>query len=56
MVRAARLHLEQVQLGHDDGISVVVSGDIRGGDLVAMNVGQAAPDGEAVQPVRMQGK
>jgi membrane fusion protein, multidrug efflux system len=56
VVRTNRLHLEEVQLGHDDGISVVVSGDIHDGDLVAMNVGQSAPDGEAVQPVRMAGK
>jgi membrane fusion protein, multidrug efflux system len=56
VVRTNRLHLEEVQLGHDDGISVVVSGDIHDGDLVAMNVGQSAPDGETVQPVRMAGK
>ena len=56
VVRTNQLHLEEVQLGHDDGISVVVSGGIHDGDLVAMNVGQAAPDGETVQPVRMVGK
>jgi membrane fusion protein, multidrug efflux system len=52
VVRANRLHLEEIKLGHDDGISVVVSGDIHDGDLVAMNVGQSASDGETVQPVR----
>jgi membrane fusion protein, multidrug efflux system len=52
LVRAHRLHLAEVQLGHDNGIDVVVSGDIRKGDLVAMNVGQAASDGEVVQPVQ----
>ena len=56
VVRSNQLHLEEVQLGHDDGISVAVSGDLHDGDLVAMNVGQAALDGETVQPVRMAGK
>jgi len=50
--RENRLHLAEVDLGHDDGIDVVVSGDVRDGDLVAMSVGQAVSDGEAVQPVR----
>lgn len=56
VVRANRLHLAEVQLGHDNGIDVVVSGDIRKGDLVAMNVGQAASDGEAVQPVEQSAR
>jgi len=30
---------------------VEVSGDLRQGELVAMNVGRAARDGESVQPV-----
>jgi RND family efflux transporter MFP subunit len=51
MVRDNRLHLAEVRLGHDDGISVVVAGDVHQGDLVAMNVGQAASDGEPVQPI-----
>src|SRR5216683_4987036 len=52
IVRVNRLHLAAVHLGHDNGIDVVVSGDVRDGDLVAMSVGQAVSDGEAVQPVR----
>jgi RND family efflux transporter MFP subunit len=52
IVRENRLHLAAVHLGHDNGIDVVVSGDVRDGDLVAMSVGQAVSDGEAVQPVR----
>jgi membrane fusion protein, multidrug efflux system len=52
VVRANRLHLAEVHLGHDNGMSVVVSGDIHDGDLVAMNVGQSASDGETVQPVQ----
>jgi multidrug efflux pump subunit AcrA (membrane-fusion protein) len=51
VVRDNRLHLAQVHLGYDDGIDVVVSGDVHDGDLVAMSVGQAVSDGEPVQPV-----
>ena len=51
IVRDNRLHLAEVQLGHDNGVDVVVSGDVRDGDLVAMSVGQAVDDGEPVQPV-----
>ena len=51
IVRDNRLHLADVHLGHDNGIDVVVSGDVHDGDLVAMSVGQAVSDGEPVQPV-----
>jgi RND family efflux transporter MFP subunit len=51
IVRENRLHLAEVHLGHDNGIDVVVSGDVHDGDLVAMSVGQAVRDGEPVQPV-----
>jgi membrane fusion protein, multidrug efflux system len=52
VVRDDRLHLAEVHLGHDNGIDVVVSGDVHDGDLVAMSVGQAVSDGAPVQPVR----
>ena len=51
IVRENRLHLADVHLGYDNGIDVVVSGDVRNGDLVAMSIGQAVDDGEPVQPV-----
>jgi RND family efflux transporter MFP subunit len=51
IVRNNRLHLAEVHLGHDNGVEVVVSGDVHDGDLVAMSVGQAVSDGEPVQPV-----
>src|SRR5580704_118351 len=51
IVRENRLHLAEVHLGHDNGIDVVVSGDVHDGDFVAMSVGQAVSDGEPVQPV-----
>jgi RND family efflux transporter MFP subunit len=52
IVRENRLHLAEVHLGHDNGVEVVVAGDVHNGDLVAMSVGQAVSDGELVQPVR----
>jgi RND family efflux transporter MFP subunit len=52
VVRANRLHLVEVGLGFDNGVSVEISsGDVSDDDLVALNVGQAARDGQAVQPV-----
>jgi len=51
VVRNSRLNLVEVTLGHDSGYVVEVTGDLRPGELVAMNVGQAARDGEPVQPV-----
>ncbi len=54
VVRDNRLHLAEVRLGHDNGISVVVSGDVRKGDMVAMNLGQAASVGEVVRPVQQK--
>ena len=38
IVRNNRLHPAEVSLGHDNGIDVVVSGDVHDGDLVAMSV------------------
>jgi membrane fusion protein (multidrug efflux system) len=52
VVRDSRLHLIGVRLGRDDGYHVEISGDVHAGDLIAMNVGQAARDGEQVQIVR----
>ena len=51
VVRNDRLKLVEVTLGHDDGYTVEVSGDLRAGELIAVNVGEAARDGEPVQPV-----
>jgi membrane fusion protein (multidrug efflux system) len=52
IVRNDRLTLIAVNLGRDDGYTVEVSGEnLRPGDLVAMNVGEAAHNGESVQPV-----
>jgi RND family efflux transporter MFP subunit len=53
VVRANRLHLVEVGLGFDNGVSVEISsGDVSDDDLVALNVGQAARNGQAVRPVQ----
>ncbi len=51
VVRGSRLHLVPVTLGYDNGQTVVVEGEVHRDDLVALNVGQAAEDGEVVHPV-----
>jgi len=51
VVRNNHLKLIEVTLGHDDGYTVEVSGDLRAGEQIAVNVGEAARDGEPVQPV-----
>jgi membrane fusion protein, multidrug efflux system len=57
VVRDNHLKMVEVALGHDNGYQLEVSGDLRPGEMVALNVGQAARDGEPVQPVEAsQGK
>jgi membrane fusion protein (multidrug efflux system) len=51
LVRDGRLHLAEVALGYDDGRMVEVTSGVAPDDLIAVNVGQAARDGEPVQPV-----
>jgi membrane fusion protein (multidrug efflux system) len=52
VVHGNRLHLAPVGLGYDDGINVQITRGVSIGDLIAVNVGQSARDGETVQPVR----
>jgi RND family efflux transporter MFP subunit len=51
VVRDNRLVLAAAMLGYDDGINVEVTRGVNAGDLVALNVGQAARDGERVRPM-----
>jgi RND family efflux transporter MFP subunit len=51
VVRNNQLHLAEVTLGYDNGQTVEVLSGISPNDKVAVNVGQAARDGENVQPV-----
>ncbi|MGH7933794.1 MAG: efflux RND transporter periplasmic adaptor subunit [Candidatus Binataceae bacterium] len=49
VVRNDHLRLAQVTLGYDDGLTVEVTKGIANDDLVAINVGQSARDGEPVR-------
>jgi membrane fusion protein (multidrug efflux system) len=51
VVRDQHMHLAEVTLGYDDGVNVEVLTGISDGDIVAVNVGQTAHEGEAVQAV-----
>ena len=53
VVRGNRLHLAQVTLGYDNGLTVEVTSGINPNDKIAVNVGQSARDGENVQPVEL---
>jgi len=52
VVRDQKLHLSEAALGYDNGVAVEVLKGVGYDDMVALNVGQAARDGESVQPVR----
>jgi RND family efflux transporter MFP subunit len=54
VVRDGRMHLAEVTLGYDNGINVEVTSGISDKDIVAINVGQSAREGEIVQPVMQQ--
>jgi hypothetical protein len=51
VVRNGRLRLASVTLGYDDGINIQITDGVAPGDLVALNVGQAARDGDPVRPI-----
>jgi multidrug efflux pump subunit AcrA (membrane-fusion protein) len=51
VVRHNRLKLAVATLGYDDGINVEVTEGVAADDMVALNVGQAARDGEPVRPM-----
>jgi RND family efflux transporter MFP subunit len=52
VVRDGRMHLSEVTLGYDNGVDVEVTSGITDSDVVAVNVGQSAREGEIVQAVR----
>lgn len=51
VVRNGRLKLASVTLGYDNGIDIQITDGIAPDDLVALNVGQAARDGDPVRPI-----
>jgi len=56
IVKDNRLYVVPVSLGYDDGYNVEIIDGLSGGEMVAMNVGQTAQDGERVQSVSAQRK
>lgn len=54
VVRGGHLRLAAVTLGYDNGVDVEITEGVTDQDMVALNVGQAASDGEPVQPVTAQ--
>jgi membrane fusion protein, multidrug efflux system len=51
VVRNGRLKLAPVVLGYDDGVNIEIAQGISDQDVVAINVGQSARDGEPVRPM-----
>jgi len=51
IVRNGRLKLASVTLGYDDGIDIQITDGIASDDMVALNVGQSARDGDPVRPI-----
>jgi membrane fusion protein (multidrug efflux system) len=55
VVRNGHLKLAPVNLGYDDGVNVEITEGVTEQDVVAVNVGQSARDGEPVRPIIMTG-
>ncbi len=51
LVRNGRLKLASVTLGYDNGIEIQITDGVTPDDMVALNVGQSARDGDPVQPI-----
>jgi len=51
VVRDGHLKLAPVTLGYDNGINVQITDGIAADDMVALNVGQSARDGDPVRPI-----
>jgi membrane fusion protein (multidrug efflux system) len=51
LVRNSILHLAPVTLGYDNGYAVEATSGIAMDDLIALNLGQSATEGERVQAV-----
>jgi hypothetical protein len=50
IVENNRVHFQRVKLGTDDGAEVEVLDGLRGGELVAVNLGADVSDGSPVRP------
>ena len=55
IVRDNRIHLVDVKLGLDDGITCEVTRGLKGDETVALALGQAAVEGELIRPLIAKG-
>jgi RND family efflux transporter MFP subunit len=51
IVRDNRIHLVNVKLGFDDGLTCEISRGLKGDETVALGLGQAANEGEIIRPL-----
>jgi membrane fusion protein, multidrug efflux system len=56
VVRNSIVHLAPVTLGYDNGYAVEATSGISMNDLIAVNLGQSASEGERVQPIEQNNK
>jgi RND family efflux transporter MFP subunit len=59
LIEDGKVHFQRLRLGVDDGANVEVLDGLRGGELVALNLGPEVPDGSPVrvqQEVRREGR
>jgi len=54
IVNDNRIHLEPVTLGFDDGLRSQIVEGLKGNEMVALNLGQTAREGEVVRPMQQQ--
>ena len=52
LVQNSSVHLAPVMLGFDNGYSVEATSGITMSDLIALDLGQSATEGERVQPIQ----
>jgi len=52
VVRNSVVHLAPVTLGYDNGYAVEITSGISMNDVIAVNLGQSASEGERVQPIQ----
>jgi RND family efflux transporter MFP subunit len=55
IVRDRKIHLVDVRLGLDDGINCEVTRGLKGDEIVALGLGQAATEGELIRPLMAKG-
>jgi len=55
IVRDRKIHLVDVKLGLDDGINCEVTRGLKGDEIVALGLGQAATEGELIRPLMAKG-